>query len=40
MRVSLKDEIVWLNTEALAALFNVKRPVVLRNILNNIYEDE
>ena len=34
----LENEDVWLNTEALAALFNVKRPAITKHI-NNIYED-
>lgn len=37
--VLLENEDVWLNTEALSALFNVKRPAITKHI-NNIYEDE
>lgn len=39
VEVLLENEEVWLNTEALAALFNVKRPAITKHI-NNIYEDE
>ena len=39
VEVLLENEDVWLNTEALAALFNVKRPAITKHI-NNIYEDE
>ena len=39
VEVLLENEDVWLNTEALAALFNVKRPVITKHI-NNIYKDE
>ena len=39
VEVILENEDVWLNTEALAALFNVKRPAITKHI-NNIYEDE
>ena len=38
LEVLLENEDVWLNTEALAALFNVKRPAITKHI-NNIYED-
>ena len=39
VEVLLENEDVWLNTEALAALFNVKRPAITKHI-NNICEDE
>mgnify|MGYP000251269659 FL=1 len=39
VEVLLENEDVWLNTEVLAALFNVKRPAITKHI-NNIYEDE
>lgn len=39
VEVLLENEDVWLNAEALASLFNVKRPAITKNI-NNIYEDE
>ena len=39
VEVLLENEDVWLNTEALAALYNVKRPAITKHI-NNIYEDE
>ena len=39
VEVLLENEDVWLNTEALAALFNVKRPAITKHI-NNIYEDD
>lgn len=39
VEVILENEDVWLNTEALATLFNVKRPAITKHI-NNIYEDE
>lgn len=39
VEVLLENEDVWLNTEALSALFNVKQPVITKHI-NNIYEDE
>lgn len=39
VEVLLENEDVWLNTEALATLFNVKRPAITKHI-NNIYEDE
>lgn len=38
VEVLLENEDVWLNTEALSALFNVKRPAITKHI-NNIYED-
>ena len=39
VEVLLKNEDVWLNAEALATLFNVKRPAITKHI-NNIYEDK
>lgn len=38
IEVLLKNEDVWLNTEALATLFSVKRPAITKHI-NNIYSD-
>lgn len=38
IEVLLQDEDVWLNTEALAILFNVKRPAITKHI-NNIYNN-
>ena len=38
IEVLLQNEDVWLNTEALATLFNVKRPAITKHI-NNIYND-
>ena len=38
VEVLLEDEDVWLNTEALATLFSVKRPAITKHI-NNIYND-
>ena len=38
VEVLLENEDVWLNTEALSTLFNVKRPAITKHI-NNIYED-
>ena len=38
VEVLLQDEDVWLNTEALATLFSVKRPAITKHI-NNIYND-
>ncbi len=38
VEVLLKNEDVWLNTEALATLFSVKRPAITKHI-NNIYND-
>lgn len=35
----LKNEDVWLNTEALAKLFNINRNDIVRHI-NNIYKDD
>ncbi len=39
VEVLLENEDVWLNTEALATLFNVKRPAITKHI-NNIYNDQ
>ena len=39
VEVLLQDEDVWLNTEALATLFNIDRSGIARHI-NNIYKDE
>ena len=39
IEVLLQNEDVWLNTEALAALFNIDRSGIVRHI-NNIYKDE
>ena len=39
IEVLLENEDVWLNTEALAALFNVDRSGIVRHI-NNIYKDD
>ena len=39
VEVLLENEDVWLNADALAALFNVKRPAITKHI-NNIYKDE
>lgn len=39
IEVVLKDENVWLNTNAIANLFNVQRPAIVKHI-NNIYSDE
>ena len=38
VEVLLENEDVWLNTEALATLFSVKRPAITKHI-NNIYKD-
>ncbi len=38
IEVLLENEDVWLNTEAIASLFNVKRPIITKHI-NNIYND-
>ena len=38
VEVFLENEDVWLSTEALATLFNVKRPAITKHI-NNIYND-
>lgn len=39
VEVLLKDEDVWLNTEALSTLFNIDRSGIVRHI-NYIYKDE
>ena len=39
VEVLLENEDVWLNTEALATLFNIDRSGIVRHI-NNIYRDE
>ena len=39
VEVLLENEDVWLNTEALAALFNIDRSGIVRHI-NNIYKDD
>ena len=39
IEVLLENEDVWLNTEALAVLFNVDRSGIVRHI-NNIYKDD
>ena len=39
VEVILKKENVWLNTNAIANLFNVQRPAIVKHI-NNIYKDE
>ena len=39
VEVLLEKEDVWLNTEALASLFNIDRSGIVRHI-NNIYKDE
>ena len=39
VEVLLENEDVWLNTEALASLFNIDRSGIVRHI-NNIYKDE
>ena len=39
VEVLLENEDVWLNTEALSALFNIDRSGIVRHI-NNIYKDE
>ena len=39
VEVLLENEDVWLNTEALASLFNIHRSGIVRHI-NNIYKDE
>lgn len=38
IEVLLQDEDVWLNTEALAGLFNIDRSGIVRHV-NNIYKD-
>ena len=37
--VILKEDNVWLNANAIANLFNVQRPAIVKHI-NNIYSDE
>ena len=39
VEVVLNDENVWLNANAIANLFNVQRPAIVKHI-NNIYNDE
>ena len=39
VEVILKEDNVWLNANAIANLFNVKRPAIVKHI-NNIYNDE
>ena len=39
VEVRLIDEDVWLNANAIANLFNVQRPAIVKHI-NNIYNDE
>ena len=39
IEVLLKNEDIWLNTEALATLFNIDRSGIVRHI-NNIYKDD
>lgn len=39
VEVLLKNEDVWLNTEALAELFNIDRSGIVKHI-NNIYKEE
>ena len=39
VEVRLQDEDVWLNANAIANLFNVQRPAIVKHI-NNIYNDE
>lgn len=39
VEVILQDENVWLNVNAIAALFDVQRPAIVKHI-NNIYNDE
>ena len=39
VEVVLKEDNVWLNTNAIANLFNVQRPSIVKHI-NNIYNDE
>ena len=39
VEVLLENEDIWLNTEALAKLFNIDRSGIVRHI-NNIYRDE
>lgn len=39
VEVILKEDNVWLNANAIANLFNVQRPAIVKHI-NNIYDDE
>ena len=39
IEVRLQDEDVWLNVNAIANLFNVQRPAIVKHIIN-IYKDE
>lgn len=39
VEVRLQDEDVWLNVNAIANLFNVQKPAIVKHI-NNIYNDE
>ena len=39
VEVMLQDENVWLNVNAIATLFDVQRPAIVKHI-NNIYNDE
>lgn len=39
VEVVLKEDNVWLNANAIANLFNVQRPAIVKHI-NNIYNDE
>ena len=39
VEVILKEDNVWLNANAIANLFNVQRPSIVKHI-NNIYNDE
>ena len=39
VEVILQNENVWLNVNAIAALFDVQRPAIVKHI-NNIYNDE
>lgn len=39
VEVILQDENVWLNVNAIATLFDVQRPAIVKHI-NNIYNDE
>ncbi len=39
IEVLLENEDVWLNTEALAILFNIDRSGIVKHI-NNIYKDD
>ena len=39
VEVILQDENIWLNVNAIATLFDVQRPAIVKHI-NNIYNDE